>query len=94
MTAPIDIMCPYCAATDGNYCTSDPEGRQRITFHHAERVDAAARLSDRARRHDPDPARLREALREALDMLHAYVEGCNAVDDRQRLAELRQEFDL
>lgn len=69
MNAPLDIECPACAATAGNYCTSvttDPKFRQRVTFHHAERVDAAFRQT--ASRRD-DPRALREALREAIARL-------------------------
>lgn len=46
MTAPIDIECPACKSAPGSYCTSattEPRVRQRVTFHHAERVDAAMR---------------------------------------------------
>ena len=96
MTAPIDIECPACSSPAGDYCTSpvsnsDPKVHQRLTFHHAERIDAAVRQDCRA---SHNPTRLREALRETLAMLHAYVEGCNATDDRRRLAALRREFDL
>lgn len=66
MTAPIDIECPYCKSTAGNYCTSEttkPDVRQRVTFYHAERIDNAFRANTK-RQHDPRA--LREALGEAL----------------------------
>ena len=69
MTAPIDIECPACASTPGNYCTAATTPRQRVTFHHAERVDAAFRENTR-RQHDPRA--LRAALAEALDRLEKY----------------------
>jgi hypothetical protein len=55
MTAPIDIDCPTCKSMPGNYCTSastDTSGRalvMRLMFHHADRVDAAARAEPPAR---------------------------------------------
>ncbi|HSX22389.1 MAG TPA: hypothetical protein VLE97_06390 [Gaiellaceae bacterium] len=69
MTAPIDIECPRCKSTAGNYCTSEavnPAFRQTLSFHHAERVDEALRAETR-RQHDPRA--LRQHLREALDRL-------------------------
>lgn len=69
MTAPIDIECPHCKETAGNYCTSEavsPTFRQKLAFYHAERVDEAFRANTR-RQHDPRA--LREALREALARL-------------------------
>jgi hypothetical protein len=69
MTAPIDIECPACAATPGNYCTVATTPRQRVTFHHAERVDAACRENTR-RPHDPRA--LRSALIEALNRLEKH----------------------
>ena len=69
MTAPIDIECPACASTAGNYCTSPTAGpklSQRVTFHHAERIDAAYRQPTLPR---DDPRALRDALREAVDRL-------------------------
>jgi hypothetical protein len=68
MTAPIDIECPACWATAGNYCTAptDRDATARLWFHHAERVDAAFRQT--ARRQD-DPHALREALREVITRL-------------------------
>lgn len=58
MTAPVNIKCPVCASTPGNYCTSatvDPKIRQRLTFHHAERIDAAfgPRRASAPADHDP-----------------------------------------
>ena len=72
MTAPIDIECPACASTAGNYCTApttSPATHQRVTFHHAERIDAAFRENTR-RQHDPRA--LRAALAEALDRLEQH----------------------
>lgn len=69
MTAPIDIECPHCKSAAGNYCTTEavnPAFRQRVTFHHAERVDAAVRAST-ARQNNPRALRI--ALREAVDRL-------------------------
>lgn len=69
MTAPIDIVCPACKSTPGNYCTAasaDPKARQRVTFYHAERIDAACRQITLPR---DDPRELREALREAITRL-------------------------
>lgn len=92
MTAPIDIECPACKSGTGNYCTSEtttPGIRMCVTFHHAERVDAAARATDRRRRDDPD--RLREALRQAIQ--HWSARDPEMHDAEQRDA-LREEFDL
>lgn len=69
MTAPIDIECPACASTAGDFCTEPTAGPrlyQHLTFHHAERIDAAFRQT--ARRRD-DPHALRKALREAIARL-------------------------
>ena len=49
MTRPIDIECPRCKEPAGSYCTSSAATanvdvslqRLQLTFHHAERVDAA-----------------------------------------------------
>jgi len=52
--APIDVECPACKEAPGSYCTSataDPGKRLRVTFHHAERVDAAMRTTKAA---EPD----------------------------------------
>lgn len=92
MTAPIDVSCPTCASLPGNYCTSattDPNVRARVTFHHADRVDAAARETDRSRR--ADPARLRAALYEALEGWSARDHEGHDADDRKKI---REEFDL
>lgn len=72
MTAPIDIECPVCASTAGNYCTSETTSRDtrlRVTFYHAERIDAAFRANTQ-RQHDPRA--LRTALKEALDRLEKH----------------------
>ena len=56
MIAPIDIVCPACAATAGNRCTSatvNPRIRATVTFHHAERIDAAFRHSPSSKRPSP-----------------------------------------
>ena len=52
MTAPIDIECPRCKAIAGLYCTTqrwnEKDRRMSIVlvdYHHAERVDAWARVS-------------------------------------------------
>ena len=69
MTAPIDIECPACASTAGNYCTSvttDPKLCQRVTFYHAERIDAAFRQLD-----ETQDAR----------MLAAYIGGANDANE-------------
>ena len=69
MTAPIDIACPACAATAGNYCTSvttDPTQRQQLTFYHAERVDAVFRQL---------------AATQDARMLAAYIGGANDAND-------------
>lgn len=70
MIAPIDIECPACASTAGNYCTSSPSCTASesmiLLHHHAARIDAAFRQI--ARRQD-DPRALREALREAIARL-------------------------
>lgn len=42
MIPPIDIECPFCMVPPGNYCrTLHPT----YNYHHAERIDAAARLT-------------------------------------------------
>ena len=92
MTAPIDIECPACAATASNYCTSittDPKIHQHVTFHHAERIDAAVRQI--ARRRD-DPHALRNALREAVTRLEKRQDLDN--DDLSFLITTREVFDL
>lgn len=69
MTAPIDIECPACASTAGNYCTSvttDPTQRQQLTFYHAERVDAVFRQL---------------AAAQDARMLAAYIGGANDAND-------------
>jgi hypothetical protein len=92
MTAPIDVTCSTCQSLPGNYCTSatiDPNIRARVTFHHADRVDAAARETDQRWRHDP--ARLRAALREAIAGWAARDHEGHDADDRKRI---RAEFNL
>jgi hypothetical protein len=92
MTAPIDLPCPVCKSTSGNYCTEldGPGGvRERVTFHHADRIDAAARETDRARYGNPD--RLRAALRRAIDRWR--VGDPEMVDAWERNA-ICAEFDL
>jgi hypothetical protein len=49
MIRPIDVECPRCKEPAGRYCTSSVAQknvdvsfqRMQLTFHHAERVDAA-----------------------------------------------------
>lgn len=97
MTAPIDIECPFCAASAGNYCTvesTNPQVRQRITFHHAERIDRAFRQT--ALRHD-DPRALRDALREAVKRLakHQAADADKAdADELSFIITTRAVFDL
>jgi hypothetical protein len=96
MNAPIDIECPACAATAGNYCTApstDPKVRQRVTFYHAERVDAAFRRI--ASRRD-DPRALRVALREALDRLEKHEPAVQAAltNDLSFIITTREVFGL
>lgn len=71
MTAPIDIECPACKSTAGNYCTvpAADDKPLRVAFYHAERIDEAFRAQTR-RQHDPRA--LREALREALERLEQH----------------------
>jgi hypothetical protein len=93
MPAPIDIECPACASTAGNYCTAPTEPRQRVTFHHAERVDAAFRENTR-RQHDPRT--LRAALTEALDRLekhHPPVQDA-LTDELSFIVTVREKFGL
>jgi len=69
MTAPIDIECPACAATAGNYCTAPTAGPklgQRVTFYHAERIDVAFRQL---------------AATQDAQMLAAYIGGANDAND-------------
>jgi len=91
MTAPIDLECSTCKAGAGNYCTAATEPNVRVTllFHHAERVDAAARESEHRRRGNPD--RLRQALRRALD---GWDYRDHDDDDAAERDALRVEFDL
>ena len=92
MTAPIDIACPFCAATAGNYCTTastDPKVHQRITFHHAERIDAAVR---KIARRQNDPCALREALRVAVARLKNRPDLDNG--DLSFIATVKETFDL
>lgn len=73
MIAPINIPCPACGEPAGSYCTSpttNPKVRQGVTFHHAERIDAA--FGARTPRHS-DPRALRDALREALRLLESRL---------------------
>ncbi len=89
MIAPIDIDCPACKSTPGNYCTSattDPV-RPLLPFHHAERVDEALRAITRRR---DDPRALRDALREAIDRLAKY----QAADDLSFVITIRETFGL
>lgn len=89
MTAPIDIECPCCKSTAGNYCVvqsefcsigngGSPDHKQRVAFHHAERIDAAFRAATR-RQHDPRA--LREALREAIERLAQHSSSLTKPDD-------------
>ena len=92
MTAPIDIECPACAATAGNYCTApttEPNFRQSVTFHHAERIDAAVRQIARRRN---DPRALRDALRETITRLETRQDLDN--DDLSFLVTTREVFEL
>lgn len=88
MTAPIDIECPYCKATAGNLCTSgaDPKTRLTVTFHHADRVDAAFRATTRRR---DDPRALRDMLREAVDRLAKHEP---TPDDWSFIITAREEY--
>jgi hypothetical protein len=90
VTAPIDIECPVCKSTAGNYCTiTVDETSHRVTFHHAERIDAAVRQI--ARRRD-DPHALRNALREAVTRLEKRQDLGN--DDLSFLITTREVFGL
>ena len=89
MTAPIDIACPACAAPAGNYCTVSAELNQRVTFHHAERIDAAVR---QIARRPNDPRALREALRMAVARLENRPDLDNG--DLSFIATVRETFDL
>jgi len=66
MKAPINIKCPVCEATAGNYCTSmaNTTVRSRVAFHHAERVDAAFRATS-SRHDDSYPLREESVIRPA-----------------------------
>jgi len=83
MIAPIDIECPYCKATIGNYCTVAPDVPTTVTFHHADRVDAAARRvrvpSDR-----PDSQEFLIVRRSELRRLRSVYEA--AIDWRRHVA--------
>ncbi len=50
MTAPIDLECPKCKAGAGRSCIMQGGVGDGMTldYHHAGRVDAAARASDEA----------------------------------------------
>ena len=95
MTAPIDIDCPACASTPGNYCTApttNPSIQQRVTFHHAERVDAAFRAGVNAR---SDARALRFALNEALLRLERYRPFLqDGIDDESFVSRTREAFGL
>ena len=61
MTAPIDIECPRCKAIAGLYCTTQRRNEKDrrmsivlVDYHHAERVDAWARVSSVT--HLPQPS--------------------------------------
>ena len=93
MTAPIDIECPACKATPGNYCTITVDNTwhvtRRDTFHHSERIDAAVRRI--ARRRD-EPRALRDALREAVTRLEKRQDLDN--EDLSFLITTREVFEL
>jgi predicted component of type VI protein secretion system len=96
MTAPIDIECPGCASTAGNYCTldtTDGRGRMRLTFYHAERIDAAFRANTQ-RQHNPRA--LRAALAEALARLEKHHPAVqDALNEEIRfILTTREEFGL
>lgn len=93
MRAPIDIECPACKAASGKYCSEPLEApAYRVTFHHAERVDAAARQRSRVTRHQElsddevraiAPDNLRAAYRTLRD--HHVAETTALVDRTERM---------
>jgi hypothetical protein len=91
MTAPIDIECQECQSLAGNHCTA-PIGakglRQSLSFHHAQRVDAAFRETAQRR---TNPHALREALCEALNRLTKHQ---TAPDDLSFILTIRETFKL
>jgi hypothetical protein len=92
MTAPIDIECPACASTAGNYCTmpaANGARGPRVTFYHAERIDEAFRAGTKRQN---DPRALRDALREALGRLEKRQDLDNA--DLSFLITTREVFGL
>lgn len=87
MTAPIDIECPCCKSTAGNYCVV-PNGA-RVTFYHAERIDAAFRRTTLRR---DDPRALRAALNEAITRLE--IRADLDADAQSFIITTREVFDL
>lgn len=90
MTAPIDIECPECQSSAGNYCTKALSEKlsERVPYYHAKRVDAAFR--ETTRRHH-DPRALRDALREAVDRLAKHQ---TTADELSFIITIRETFNL
>lgn len=92
MTAPIDLSCPTCEATPGNYCHENIErpweGRALPSYHNA-RIDGAFR--ETAKRTN-DPRALRAALQEALDRLAERATATTG--DLSFVDTTREAFDL
>jgi hypothetical protein len=87
MIAPIDIQCPYCQAPPGSKCRT-PVANQRsdvyqaVPFHHADRIDAAAR-HDHHRAIANEIQRMRPVYEAALDWRkHVTLAPANAYTER------------